>query len=544
MSRLIHRYFLLALGLLILPLLPLLGFFPVALSLLALGVLVLAFIPKNKGIHLETWADLGFALIGIWLILWELGSFLSSGVMYRSHSFLVYLLPVLAWFALKPLKHKLFRWQSLGFAAFGFLLFLSGWVFVHAAQYSYANLTVALSYGGGIGNISQIAIYTCFTLVLITALMPKDQLWVYMSFPLALGIGYCLDSKLVYLVSALLLLSVLLQKQDLKIKRWTAGVLAGGFILFVLLSGSDFLAGRLDILKNSLQNLDTGVLAGYGAGNFKLFINTVFVEGGAINAAGDFGPIAFNDFLQLFIELGLAGLIAWSCISFSALGGNRPFLSLSVLLVMAIMFPMQYVESGVMCVLCLMALEHRPFNRTRLRLPYILPLKVLGTAALIFSLYATLIHLQWWNVTQDTDNQSKKDNLASYEDLLPALIQDEVFLLQYAEVLLKNKEVNHAEKQLQKAKLLNPSYPVMLRLGDLYYQQADWVRARFYYHRAALLRPENLYPTYRQAFTYWEQGQKQKARSMGEQAIREFGDSGNPRVRTMLSDLQNLVSAG
>ncbi len=475
------------------------------------------------------------------------------------------------------------QFRELRWLAMGMVIFWTLWVAFQATGNSFAQLTALLSYTDGFGNTSQIAMYAAMA-GLIALSFSNQKVWQWiMVCGLLLVLGYLLDSKLLLGTAALGILSQLLSGQSLKLRRWVTVGLALGTVLAVVLLQPDFLAGRGQTLAVAWQGMDWQLPFGVGPGGLENTFNQLFFTGQIENQIGEIGPIAFNDYLQALVEIGPLGCIGLLLISFNVLRGARPMLALSLIGITAVMFPLQYLESAVLWVLVVLALE----NKSPVRFPSLrkvrIVLPVLVSTALLFLFYQGTLNLLLSRADQQikigqqiraeeqikadqqirTDQQIKADQqiktdqqiradqqiqadqiregLRRYTQLEPYFIWIPEFYLKWGQHLQAAGRQDEALEKFRISAGITPSYTALTHLADACFSKELYGEAIQRYEQAHLLRPKRLYPRYRKVFTLLQLGMEEEAIKLANELVVEFAQPHDPLQAAMIAELKEKV---
>lgn len=434
------------------------------------------------------------------------------------------------------------KWyQSLGWTAIAMVLLWSIWVGVHAIGHNFAELTQRLSYVEGWGNTSQIAMYAALA-GLITLSYSDQRVWQWIiAIALLLVLAYFLDSKLLLGVSGLGIMSQVLAKQSVKLRRWVAGGLVLLTVVLVLILQPTSLAGRGETLQIAWQGIQWEMPFGVGPGGMEDLFNRLFFSGQAENRIGEIGPIAFNDYLQTLVEIGPLGCIGLLLITFNVLRGTRPFLALALLGVTAVMFPLQYLESAVLWVLVVIGLE----NKSLIRLPDLSKVKLLTplltTAALVFLIYQGTLAFLLSRADGHIQDDRQEEGFRGFVELEPYYVWTPEFHLKWGQHLQKADKHNQALKKFRMAAGLTPSYSALTHLADACFNGGLVEEAVQRYDQAHLLRPKRMYPPYRKVFCLLEIGNKEAAKQLANELVKDFNQPHDPLQATMVEELKSKV---
>lgn len=432
------------------------------------------------------------------------------------------------------LSSRIFR--ALPFIMLGFWLIWTAW---HGITVDYTTLTTRLTYADGFGNISQIAMYAAFSLLLIAANEKNNLYGLLAAGAMALGIAWLLHSKMLFGVTFLAGMACATRSLSLRHIRFLAtGLIVLGAVLLLLIQ-LDSLEGRADVFQAVLQDFSLNAMEGVGPGEMDAFFNYTFTEGEAANTIGEISHLAFNDYLQALVELGLLGFLGLALISIATLVGKQVLLGLALVGISFTMFPLQYAESSTLWCLVALALSG---NRSLFALPNLrvaLPLATL--AGLALALFFAVNYGRLYQADQRIGAGEVDQGLAQYESLSPLFLWDDEFHLLHGDHLEKAGQIPQALAAYRLAGGLNPSYEALTHLADLEFSMGRAQTASERYQTAGRLRPALLYPRYRQVYCLLELDQPEAGREMAKSLLMEFGSGQVPLQAIMLGELRELV---
>lgn len=513
----------------------------IAFPFLALSTTLYLFTSKQSGLHTLNWTDAGMALI-----------LLSCLVSLFTQAYACTCIPLASayqiWVSV-ALIYFIFRCSKLpkpqtAFLFFSALLILSFHVIILASrhQFNYHQLTAVFSYQDGIGNISQIAMYASFALIAV--FYTSTHKWMLATALLLVGIlAFILSSKLLVLVALTLVLAKALAYQTFSLQLSIAFFLSiAGSILFFVYTPSS-LAGRADLFITSWSNYDFSKIFGLGIGTYDVFINNVFFHQQASNTIGHVEHLAFNDFTQTVVELGLIGLLGLVLLLIGVSNKQNIFYVLALALVLFFMFPLQYLETAVLFIVVISL-----FQTTTTAFNYTFSYKNTKTRALIlastltiYMSYSMYAYAQW--ATSDTkfeQTKNRNEAIKNYNQLGYYFIYDDSYLKNFGIHLLNQKRYNDALKVFQKANTINPSYESFIHIGDTYFQMNFYQEAIEQYHLAQLIRPKHLYPIYKELYALNNMGSTEVAEQKWALARNEFDKIKGTDMLIMKKELDDL----
>lgn len=486
----------------------------------------------------------------------DLGGFLLFGAVFYSffrvtyattmlpsnHQYNIYILCFSVLFYLKQNSSFVKNKHIVSLVSFLLLALLFIYISYLSFFFSYSQLTFRLTYSEGFGSISQIAMYVCYYLVLIALSIEKQKYLTGISLLLSVCIGIMLKSKLVFLVGFLVVLHLLLNTQNRANKIKVLFALLCASVIGLLMYVPDSFNGRLNNFIINIFNIDWTNLGGIGLGNYERFINEVFFYEKAFNNIGVIDKIAFNDYIQIFVELGVLGVLGLCLLSIALLKSRSPFLALAIILVSGIMFPFQYFESMLLWVVSFVMISKNDdivvFNIRNVSYVRSLFIKIMAIFSLGFTIYSMGIQYKWYTTNRDI-KKTTESQVTEYSKLKTYFSDTDKYYFNYAKISTDKKE---ALKAFEDAVEMNKSYKNIIHLADAYYDEKKVELAISYYKKAMLLRPENLYPMYKMIFCFYQKEDYAKL-YLFYQKTGKYKDSKNAKVHQMLRDIEKIIDS-
>lgn len=522
----------------LLPMLPQMGYLPLAIGVTGIVGVILALQARQIRTVGSDLLQLGMILLGAMAIVAATKIVLErdiSALTYGSSTLMTTVSLVIV------LSLRSFRSQTVPRMALGMLLFWTAWVAWHAVGSSFEELNSRLTYENGLGNVSQIAMYSGFA-GLCWAANSKDRKW---EWPVVCGtisaLAWWLDSKLLWGILFLSLLSLLTRNTPLLIRR-LMGIGMGLGALFVLwIFKPSSLQGRLDVLQIALDGRHQIEIWGSGLGGMEPFLNGLFYQGVTPNTVGEIGPYAFNEYLQTLIELGPLGLLAILVVTISVWAGEKPILALGWMAISAIMFPLQYIESAALWALTATIIAQPRFVSPKVRIAsYKIGLFFSSIALAMFFFLGIRFH-GLYRADQLSLTGKMASCLQTYRGLAPAFKWNPQFHLKYATRLAAHDKISESLEEHRIAAALNPSYTAVTHLADACFEYRLYEEALLRYRQAQLLRPLRLFPQYRQVFCLLELGQNSEALDLATLLCARFGESEQGLQIAMVNELRKLT---
>ncbi len=532
---------------LILPFFPFWEYSNTAPFILTIAIGLGVFFIPQKGIQNFSLVDLGFAILTISLSVSLVNTCYEFGSLPLGNNYMIYTLMILTYVLLNRLLGASIKYEKITQLLFIAFLVLVTYVLIVGINkaFNYSRLTSAFSYEDGIGNISQIAMYCSFYLIAIFYRSKKySQLG--LCTVLALLVSYILQSKLILITVLFVFLAKVLNRFDFKKRLFVIIILGISFCSMSFFFLPNSLNGRIDTLKISWSNVDYLSFWGEGLGGYDAFINAVFESGKAVNTIGEISHLAFNDFTQIFIELGYPGIVGLLLIFIGLINKQNFLFVLALGFILLFMFPLQYLESAVLfslIVFLLSANEPALLLNRSISIKNLKPVFVIG----IFSIFGFIglemtMFKKWGEYNELLESKiNQEENLQAFYSLEQNFKSMDEYYLSLGIQLLKNRKHNEAIKIFRKAQKLNASYKAYIHLGDCYFEMAQFEEAIKQYDKAMLLRPAHLYPVYKKVFSLYDLGKQERARNYWELKQDEFKVIRSSKMQIMYSELENLL---
>ena len=310
-------------------------------------------------------------------------------------------------------------------------------------------------------------------------------------------------------------------------------------LLITLLSGVYFMKkdsadGRWLIWGASIEAVKENPLFGAGYGRFTAVYGDAqaayFLKSERSPAqimVADSPDYAFNEYVQIAVELGIVGLFLFLFLIASSLFPlNSSFLSirsslLSFLVFAAFSYPFSVLPLAILFVF-LLALSAPSSKKLTITLP--LFIRVIGAMACwcitAYGAYQILpkreAYREWQSVRVFYNVNAYNDTAQKYAALYPCLSHEEHFLFEYAQCLSKTGQ--HIESnRILKEYLHYGSDPMVYNcIGNNYKEIGEYEKAESMYIRASQIVPNRHYPLYLLMKLYQESGQIEKAKAMAE----------------------------
>lgn len=298
--------------------------------------------------------------------------------------------------------------------------------------------------------------------------------------------------------------------------------------------------GRVTIWKICLLICKDHPVWGVGAGNFSLVYNTYqaayfrqHVVPVSTLLLADNTLEAFNLFLQVAVEYGLAGIAVITCAAISIWQRCKGKLAVQmqtnalysgcaasvIAILVAGLFSNPFhckpvVVIGIFCLACMYA----PGNQYRAAAVNSRWYKALGYGLLIIilALALTLMKLEdtWYKAYKNAEYGNYRQSKASYEQLLPFFARDGQFLYNYGVEAYYNADKEKALVVLQRAANYVCFSDVYVLLATLYTAQQNDGQTEACWLQAIYMVPKKMQPRYALAQWYVQRRQLAKARQL------------------------------
>jgi len=354
---------------------------------------------------------------------------------------------------------------------------------------------------------------------------------------------------------------------------------ATGFYLFKQGSAD----GRLLIWRITTQMIKTKPITGYGAGAFnalymdeqaRWFASGKGSETQALVAGSPEAP--FNEFLKLWLEKGLIGLLLVGALLFYLIKKQHPkensltaqdesinTHSLNQGLIVAL--------QGALISLLVFSLFSYPFDISSFLLQLVVAVAVLsrfskpvielkGTRKLLATLPLSLIvlcsviyfvpqrtayyqALKTWQQADRLYNMGAYNSaVEAYEEAAPTLKSNGLFLQMYGKALNMDAQYEKSNEVLTLAQERFSSQIIQNTLGDNHKALGNFIDAETAYSKSTYMIPSLIYPKYLLAKLYTESGQHKKARQAAEAILNSNVKVESLATREIMNEMKNIVT--
>lgn len=536
-------------GILILPLLPFWNYINLCHPfLILLNFLLIIYNTHTIKIDSLSLTDIGFIIFTFSVLFSFIHVILSIGVIPLDEKYLTFFLMIITYYSLSKFSSSITSFRLINKLLLTFYVTTACFIFYTAFQvgFNYPSLTSRFDYLNGLGNISQLSMYCSFYLIGIFYTQKNNWLIAGICCSTILLI-LILQSKLLALVLIILLMGRFLAKYSFKIQSIVLAIIAFVGLAFLYFMPVSSLLGRSTLFQISLQNYNYSHFWGVGLGRYDAYINNIFKDEIAINTIGHIDHLAFNDFVQTFVELGYLGVIALGIVLIGLINKQKLFYVIAIVVILGTMFPMQYPESAILFILTISLFRSKTLKRIPRWTVVSFNLKpiLIFINCLLILLVAQHIKtsIKWYELEQQISEQTNiGSKLKQYQLLEDKLSNNDQYHISIGIHYLNNKKYNNALKAFNKAQLINPSYESFVYIGNCYFKLSYYEEALTYYHSALLIRPKHLYPVYKSIYCLKRLNQMEKASSYWLAKQANYKKLYSPKMITMKKEIEQILS--
>lgn len=299
--------------------------------------------------------------------------------------------------------------------------------------------------------------------------------------------------------------------------------------------------GRLLIWKISADMVVNNPLFGSGLGSFETSYGkaqaTYFLSNNASESEtqlADYVTCAYNEFLEILIELGIVGLLLFAAILYFALTKREnektsKFLIaskaslISLLILSMVSYPFKIMPTIILFVICLLIIFRIGEYRSIVILKYnkqVVFIWLVGISALVYGgsrqVYG-IYHFR--NGYVKVLNKDFDSGIRDYKKAYPFLNNSGEFQFYYGAVLYLKHDYSASIFHLQKAVSLQSGPNTFITLGNALQKLKQYDKAEQAYRMATGITPAKLYPKYLLVKLYVEMQQTDKALNIAKSII-------------------------
>ena len=336
---------------------------------------------------------------------------------------------------------------------------------------------------------------------------------------------------------------------------------AGGLLTMVLLVGVYFMKkdsadGRWVIWSASMKVVKEYTLFGVGYGSFSAVYGDTqaayFLEKDRSSAqimVADSPDYAFNEYVQIAVELGIVGLALFVLLLCSIFYSRNSILNSSLitfLVFSTFSYPFSVLPLSILFIF-LLALDTPISGKLSLTLP--VWLQIVGvTVCWGITSYATYQILpkhatyQKWSSSQKIYNANAYTKAVNeYAVLHPKLKHEKNFLFEYGQSLSKSGQYAESN-QIFKEYLQYGSDPMAYNcMGNNFKEMGEFSMAENLYLHASQIVPNRHYPVYLLMKLYMETGEAEKAKAMAETLLNKPVKVPSTAIREMQREAKQLI---
>ena len=336
-------------------------------------------------------------------------------------------------------------------------------------------------------------------------------------------------------------------------------IIVAGLIALVMLSGAYFLKkdsadGRIVIWSASMEAIKERPFFGAGYGKFTTVYGDAQAEyflkkerKPAQIMVADSPEYAFNEYLQITVELGIVGLLLFLSLIVSCFVNLRSLTAvhypLTAILIFAVFsYPFSVLPLAILFVFLMGLIA--PYSK---KISFNLPvwLQILGitlclaiTAYGAYQIIAKRAAYLEWSELQTNDNYMQATE--QFASLYPHLRHNKIFLFQYGQSLSQTGQ--HAESNRLYEEYLNyGSDPMVYNcMGNNFKEMEQYVQAEKMYIRALQIVPNRHYPLYLLMKLYMDTGEIEKAKIMAKLLLEKPVKVQSSAIREMQEEAREL----
>lgn len=372
----------------------------------------------------------------------------------------------------------------------------------------------------------------------------------------------------------------LFRNSILQLTKWKLTLIVIGIGFAVMLYylfhlRPDSANGRFLIWKVSSNIISKHPFLGVGPGAFKSVYG--IEQGYYLNESAnryysmvaDNTEYAFNEFVQMWCELGVVGLFLFGLVLYFALkpgnnlkenenksfnGGIReiaePFkaIIISIITFSFFSYPFQsisisvffYASLGIISVGKPSILSYSLFFNTAGKIVFVLFGFVVSYYS-IFCFNRKSSALKDWQMAKMYDFTKDSSALVYYQRAFPTLNSNGVFLAEYGKALLIGNSIVEAQKVLNRASKIRNDYFVFLNLGEAYIKGGQDSLGLKYYRFAKDMVPNRFFPLFKIMEYYEQKEDMMNAKIIATEILKKDIKVESPAVSDILDKAKKLL---
>lgn len=394
-----------------------------------------------------------------------------------------------------------------------------------------------------------------FTATLLHIHFPKT-VWKYLIYAVSLIYFIYAKSRSGILCLGIFAVLPLLfqQKKWLKYSLSISGGLALMVAFFYFKPAS--ILGRFHLWSYSLNNIDASFFWGAGLEKYGHIYNQSIInqfnngqyQEAIFNQIGEVNHLVFNDFLQVYFELGIVGLLLFFMVIFSIFftksqltNSSKLIICLALTIPLFFQYPLEMHKTLVLLFLLLgiVGNQAKQLDATisQRNLLFLLAPIMLGLM-LVYKLHFEQL---WSNANQSFQAQKITKAATYYQKAAAGLKNQPDFLYNSGRFHKNQQNAQNALKYFKRAEQLDLDYTLLLNLADLYEQTNQPQKALRYYEYADAIRPFTFYPDYRKFLIYYQSQDLSMYQSLGTEILTKEVRVLSPTIEKIKEDVQGKL---
>lgn len=339
-------------------------------------------------------------------------------------------------------------------------------------------------------------------------------------------------------------------------------LIMGGMVALVNLKKESAI-GRTFIWARTAELIYDNPIWGYGTGEFEPAYNekksTFFnIESNIERYKNYATPVssAFNDYLHLWVEQGVLPLILHLLFVLSVLTSKssqrtgKVWKTMLLVIVTASLFsyPLQVLSVRALFFLLAGMISGTSTDRNIFTITNHHIAKLYSTIVILlccwmvnYSVDRSALYKQWKEAYVCLKMGKTKRAFSSYEELMPKLSCDKLFLYNYASELMLYGDLNRGIPMLENCRETMNDEDVYLQLGNAYENINNLSSAINAYKKAHLIAPYLMTPTYRLIPLYYSIGRKEQAINLSQRLLNQDVKIPSPQTKYMKNDISQFL---
>ena len=319
----------------------------------------------------------------------------------------------------------------------------------------------------------------------------------------------------------------------------------------------DSAIGRLFIWKVSLltphDNLFFGAgidsfYANYGNWQMNYFMNqeTTDIE----RTIADYVTCAYNEFLEIFLEQGVLGvLLFFSLFVFAlrakvhnhiSLGAKASLGAVLILSIFTYPFNMPLVFVHTFCMISLLL---RDRQNSLLNMAHVAKAAIIGSAIITTIGYSSILCSEYI-IRRGMVYLNNKDfdkAIQYFDKVQPFMLNDGLFYFYYASAKYQSAQYEESIKLLQQAEEMSSNPSIYMLLAENYKELEQYDNAIREYYNAFYMIPSHMYPKYQIALLYKQMGKQDDAYKVAQEIIAMPEKVPSQATKTIKEEMQRMI---